>query len=168
MTGLPVMPLLHCENDVGGQFTLCPGSDSQGPARVSDYTATSYASVARPAVTGRTASAETGATPQAEGLVRARGRARFHTLTPPPGGRSRSNDPSREGHRAPMVAVTVRPLAISAPAGGVGGDAPPDRTLRRSAGHGEAGKACRSLTALVNAHSLQRPWQAQPGARECS
>ena len=43
-----------------------------------------------------------GATPQAEGLVRARGQVCVHTLAPRPGGRSRSNYPSREGHRAPL------------------------------------------------------------------
>lgn len=40
--------------------------------------------------------------PEAEGLARARGFVCFDTLAPPPWGRSLSNDPVREVHRAPL------------------------------------------------------------------
>ena len=46
-----------------------------------------------------------GATPQAEGLVRARGRARFHAPAPAPWGRSRSISPWREGCQTPRSAA---------------------------------------------------------------
>ena len=48
---------------------------------------------AHPATANGTARGLMGATPQAEGLVRARGPACFHTLAPAPWGRSQSNDP---------------------------------------------------------------------------
>ena len=63
MTDLSLMPPLGCENDVEGRFTIWPSGDSHGSRRVS-------------------AEAEMGATPQAEGLVRAWGPACFHTLAP--------------------------------------------------------------------------------------
>ena len=63
MTDLRLMPPLGCENDVGGRFTVCPVPDSHGTRRVSDE-------------------AEMGATPQAEGLVRAWGWVCFHTPVP--------------------------------------------------------------------------------------
>ena len=71
MTDLRLMPPLGCENDVGGRFTVCPVPNSHGTRRVSAEAAVSYASAARPAVARRAAQAEMGATPQAEGLVRA-------------------------------------------------------------------------------------------------
>ena len=82
MTGLRLMPPLGCENDVGGRFTVCPVADSHGTRRVSAEAAVSYAFAARPDVAGRAATAEMGATPQAEGLLRARGQVCFHTLAP--------------------------------------------------------------------------------------
>ena len=82
MTDLRLMPPLGCENDVGGRFTVCPVPNSHGTRRVSAEAAVSYASAARPAVARRAAQAEMGATPQAEGLVRARGQVCFHTLAP--------------------------------------------------------------------------------------
>ena len=65
-----------------------------------------------------------GATPQAEGLVRARGPACFHTLPPPSRGRSRSISPSREGHRAPVAAVPCGDQPSAHRQGGSGGGAP--------------------------------------------
>ena len=82
MTDLRLMPPLGCENDVGGRFTVCPVPNSHGTRRVSAEAAVSYASAARPAVARRAAQAERGATPQADGLVRARGQVCFHTLAP--------------------------------------------------------------------------------------
>ena len=82
MTGLRVMPPLRCENDAGGRFTTRPGPDSHGTHRVSADAAASYASAARPDVARRADEAEMGATPQAEGLVRAWGWVCFHTPVP--------------------------------------------------------------------------------------
>ena len=81
MTDLRLMPPLGCENDVGGRFTVCPVPDSHGTRRVSAQATVSYASAARPAAARRAAQAEMGATPRPEGLVRARGHARFHTAS---------------------------------------------------------------------------------------
>ena len=82
MTDLRLMPPLGCENDVGGRFTVCPVPNSHGTRRVSAEAAVSYAYTARPAVARRADEAEMGATPQAEGLLRARGQVCFHTLAP--------------------------------------------------------------------------------------
>ena len=82
MTGLRVMPPLRCENNAGGRFTTRPGPDSHGTHRVSADAAASYAFAAQPAVARRAAQAEMGATPQAEGLVRARSRVCFHNSAP--------------------------------------------------------------------------------------
>ena len=86
MTGLRVMPPLGRENDAGGRFTTRPGPDSHGAHRICADATASYASAARPDVARRADEADMGATPQAEGLVRARGPACFHTLAPPLGG----------------------------------------------------------------------------------
>ena len=115
------MPPPERENDVGGRFTPCPGSDSQRISRLSAGAVPSYASAARPDVARRADEADTGATPQAEGLVRARAPACFHTLPPPSRGRSRSISPSREGHRA-AVPCGDQPSAHRQ--GGSGGGAP--------------------------------------------
>ena len=60
-----------------------------------------------------------GATPHAEGLVRARGRARFHALAPAPWGRSRAI--------SPLAGRPSSADASTAPAGGFGGRAPRSR-----------------------------------------
>ena len=93
MTGLRVMPLLRCENDAGGRFTAWPGPDSHAAHRISADTTASYASAARPDVARRAAQAETGATPPADALVMAWGRACFHTRCPRRG-RSRPSIPA--------------------------------------------------------------------------
>ena len=108
MTDLRLMPPLGCENDVGGRFTVCPVPNSHGTRRVSAEAAVSYASAARPAAARRAAQAEMGATPQAEGLVRARGPARFHTLAPAPSGSLPSQGSLREGP-APRAPARWRP-----------------------------------------------------------
>ena len=101
MTDLRLMPPLGCENDVGGRFTVCPVPNSHGTRRVSAEAAVSYASAARPAVARRAAQAEMGATPPMDALVMAWAGAGFHNPAPAlGGGRSRSIDPWREGHRA--------------------------------------------------------------------
>ena len=124
MTGLRVMPSLGRENDAGGRFTDWPGPDSHAAHRISADATASYASAARPDVARRADEADTGATPQAEGLVRARGPACFHTLPPPSKGRSRSISPSREGHRAPVAAVPCGDQPSAHRQGGSGGGAP--------------------------------------------
>ena len=93
MTGLRVMPPLGRENDAGGRFTTRPGPDSHGTHRISVDATASYASAARPDVARRADEAEKGATPQSEGLVRARTQVCFHTPAPVPWGRSRSINP---------------------------------------------------------------------------
>ena len=92
MMCLRVMPLLRCENDVGGRFTVCPIPDSHGTRHVSAEAAASYASAARPGVAGRAATADAGATPPADALVMAWGHACFHTPCPRRG-RSRPSIP---------------------------------------------------------------------------
>ena len=83
MTRLRVMPPLGCENDMRGRFTLWPFGDSHGTFYLSAGAVASYASAASSVSAARAALTGTGATPQAEGLVRARGPACFHTLAPP-------------------------------------------------------------------------------------
>ena len=124
MTDLRLMPPLGCENDVGGRFTVCPVPDSHGTRRVSAEAAVSYASAARPVVARRADEAEMGATPQAEGLVRAWGWVCFHTPVPAlqgslPVHQSLAGRPSSAGGGG-----AVRRSAISAPAGGLGGRCP--------------------------------------------
>ena len=84
MSGARLTAGLECANDVGVRFTLWPSGDSQGPSRVSTGGAVSCASVARTAGAARAAPAVAGATPQAEGLVRARTQVCFHTPAPRP------------------------------------------------------------------------------------
>ena len=93
MTGLHVMPPLGRENDAGGRFTEWLGLDSHGTHRISADATASYASAARPVVARRADEADMGATPQSEGLVRARTQVCFHTPAPVPWGRSRSSNP---------------------------------------------------------------------------
>ena len=82
MTGLRLMPRLGCENDAGGQFTNDPGRDSQRHGSrflCGCCGCTWFCPVGGDALGSPTG---TGATPQAEGLVRAWSRARFHTPAP--------------------------------------------------------------------------------------
>ena len=101
MTGLRVMPPLERENDARGRFTEWPGPDSHAAHRICADATASYASAARPDVARRADEAEMGATPRPDALVVAWAGAGFHNPHRPWGGRSRSNDPSREGCRAP-------------------------------------------------------------------
>ena len=82
MTGVCRMAGLECENDVGLRFTFWLSGDSHGTSCLSAGVVESYASAAKSVSTAGAAPTGTGATPQAEGLVRARGRACFHTLAP--------------------------------------------------------------------------------------
>ena len=110
MTDLRLMPPLGCENDVGGRFTVCPVPNSHGTRRVSAEAAVSYASSARPDVAGRADEAEMGATPPFDALVMAWAGAGFHKPRTSPGGRSRSNDPWREGCRAPRGSAAYQQI----------------------------------------------------------
>ena len=86
MSGPRVMPLLGCENDIGGRFTAETGCDSQGGASVSDCAEVSCVSASRSAGAGRDAPTVTGATPPLDAPVVAWVRVCFHT--PRPRGRS--------------------------------------------------------------------------------
>ena len=82
MMCLRVMPPLGRENDAGGRFTTRPGPDSHAAHRISADTAASYAPASRPDVARRADEVDTGATPPADALVMAWGRACFHTRCP--------------------------------------------------------------------------------------
>ena len=100
MTGARLTAALECANDAGGRCALWPSGDAHACYGVSHDTATSCAFAAGSVSAARAALTGTGATPQSEGLVRVRTQVCFHTPAPVPWGRSRSNDPSREGCRA--------------------------------------------------------------------
>ena len=111
-----------------------------------------------------------GATPQAEGLVRARTQVCFHTPAPVPWGRSRSISPSREGHRAPVAAVPCGDQPSAHRQGGSGGGAPArplprqrrgELGVRRGAQHPLARSQCSTLRGL--AHDCYRV-MSQPRA----
>ena len=96
MSGLPVMPRLDCENDVGGRFTLLPSGDSHWPACLSAGAVASYASAATPAGAARAAPTGTGDPPfgmpgTASGKV-----ACARPCHPPRRGRSRIRYPCRK------------------------------------------------------------------------
>ena len=97
MSGARLTAGLECANDVGVRFTLWPSGDSQGPSRVSTGGAVSCASVARTDGAVRAAPAVAGATPQSEGLVRARGEVWIHTPPPPAKGSLPARYPSGKG-----------------------------------------------------------------------
>ena len=82
MTGARLTAALECANDAGGRCALWPSGDAHACYGVSRDTATSCAYAARPASAAGAALAVVGATPRPEGLVRARGRVRFHTRAP--------------------------------------------------------------------------------------
>ena len=86
MSGARLTAALECANDAGVRFTLRRPGDSHGASRLSAGAAASCASVDRPASAVRAAPSEAVATPRPEGLVRAWGRARFHTPVPAPWG----------------------------------------------------------------------------------
>ena len=96
MTDLRVMPPLGRENDARGRFTEWPGLDSHAAHRISADATASYASAARPDVARRADEAEMGATPPADALVMAWGRACFHTRCPRRG-RSQPSIPTGRG-----------------------------------------------------------------------
>ena len=82
MTGARLMAAHECANNVRGRCAFWPSGDAHGRGGASHYAATFCTSAAKPAGAARTALAVAGATPQAEGLVRARGTVCFHTLAP--------------------------------------------------------------------------------------
>ena len=146
MACLPVMPRLRCANDPGGRYTLFPSGDAHRTHRISVEAAASYASAATPVSTARAAPTGKGATPQAEGLVRARGPACFHTLAPAPSGSLPIINPSREGHRAPLKA-----RRISSPTD-------PQSSCRASLSKTEAGWQWPSPRHRAIAHSITDSW----------
>ena len=100
MTGARLTAALECANDAGGRCALWPSGDAHACYGVSHDTATSYAFAAGSVSAARAALTGTGATPQAEGLVRARGHACLHTLAPALQGSLPIMNPWREGDRA--------------------------------------------------------------------
>ena len=101
MTGLRVMPALGCENDAGGLFTDDPGRDSQRHGSRFLCGCCGYAWFCPVGRDAPDAPTGTGATPPMDALVMAWAGAGFHNPAPAlGGGRSRSIDPWREGHRA--------------------------------------------------------------------
>ena len=92
---LPAAP--ECENDEGGRFTIRPSGDSHRTFRPSACAVAPCGLAARQPVAGRAAAVVAGATPQSEGLVRVRDEVGIHTSTLPSRGRSRTNNPWREG-----------------------------------------------------------------------
>ena len=93
MTGARLTAALECANDAGGRCALWPSGDAHACYGVSHDTATSCAFAAGSVSAARAALTGTGATPQAEGLLRARTQVCFHTPAPVPWGRSQSMDP---------------------------------------------------------------------------
>ena len=86
MTGARLTAALECANDAGGRCALWPSGDAHACYGVSHDTATSCAFAAGSVSAARAALTGTGATPQAEGLVRARGPACVFTRCPRPPG----------------------------------------------------------------------------------
>ena len=82
MTGARLTAALECANDAGGRCALWPSGDAHACYGVSHDTATSCAFAAGSVSAARAALTGTGATPQAEGLVRAWGWVCFHTPVP--------------------------------------------------------------------------------------
>ena len=82
MSGARLTAALECANDAGGRCALWPSGDAHACYGVSHDTATSCAFAAGSVSTARAALTGTGATPQAEGLVRAQGQVCFHTPAP--------------------------------------------------------------------------------------
>ena len=97
MSGARLTAALECANDAGVRFTLRRPGDSHGASRLSAGAAASCASADRPASAVRAAPSEAVATPQSEGLVRARTQVCFHTLAPALRGSLPTSDPSRKG-----------------------------------------------------------------------
>ena len=94
MMGARLMPALDCVNDAEGQCAPWPSGNAHSCHGVSCYTDISCVSCLRPVVAGRVARPGTGATPQSEGLVRARGRVGLRTPVPAPSGRSQPSIPA--------------------------------------------------------------------------
>ena len=93
MSGARLTAALECANDAGVRFTLRRPGDSHGASRLSAGAAASCASADRPASAVRAAPSEAVATPQSEGLVRARGEVWIHTSPPPAKGSLPANYP---------------------------------------------------------------------------
>ena len=100
----PVLPPVvdpECENDAGGHFTNRPSAASHWAFRATACAAVCCGLAARPPVSGRAASAVTGATPLAEGSVRHSGE-RACTPSPLVPGSLPNQVSLREGGSAPL------------------------------------------------------------------
>ena len=110
MTGARLTAALECANDAGGRCALWPSGDAHACYGVSHDTATSCAFAAGSVSAARAALTGTGATPQSEGLVRARGEVWIHTPPPPAKGSLPARYPSGKGfqRRCPAADHPVR------------------------------------------------------------
>ena len=97
MSGLRLTPAPRRDFDMGVRFTFSASGDSHAPLRPSACAAGSCGLAARPRGAGRAAETVAGATRLAAGSVRARGEVEIHTSPLPSWGRSRTNNPWREG-----------------------------------------------------------------------
>ena len=84
--GLPVMPRLGVKTTWRVDSHFSPPAIHTGPTAYPQRRQRLNASASRAVSAARAAPTRTGATPRPEGLVRARGRARFTRPPPPPGG----------------------------------------------------------------------------------
>ena len=115
MTGARLTAALECANDAGGRCALWLSGDAHACYGVSRDTATSCAYAARPASAAGAALAVVGATPQSEGLVRARGRVCFHTLGPcPPGVAPGPGIPCGKANATAVLAALANEVALRA------------------------------------------------------
>ncbi len=95
-----LVPALQRESCSRGRFTDGPVRDPHGHGSLAFAATAVTPRAAQRAAARRAASRDTRATPQAEGLVRARGHARFHTPVPAPWRVALVQGSLREGHRA--------------------------------------------------------------------
>ena len=110
---LPLTAVLECAIDVGCRCALWPSGDAHWRSRLSAGAATSFGLAAPFARGVRGAQAVTVATPQAEGLVRARGQVCLRTPAPALQGSLPIINPWREGPVAPISATILQPFVDS-------------------------------------------------------
>ena len=108
MRGVQSMPYFECANDMGGGCALPSSGDADLPSGLSYATAAPCGLEARSVVAEELLGTGPGATPQSEGLVRARGRVRLRTPVPAPSGRSQPSIPAGGGLSAASRRRTVR------------------------------------------------------------
>ena len=108
------VPEPPCENGVGARFTNGPVRDPYGHCPSSVAVAAVTPRAARRAAGRRTGSRDTRATPQAEGLVRARAEVCFHTAASALPGSLSSRDPCGKGNAMAVFAALVSAVGLRA------------------------------------------------------